>query len=196
MSLLTWVSDELHAVTGMSDKTIAAFFLELAATAKDQGDLLQKIRDTQTIDVDAKVEAFAANLLQRVPRKIPANSAGQDRQKINREKEEQAREMAQKKYQMLVSSEDEEAEALSVKVKKAKKAKKTKKKRTKSEDEGKYGHYSCLAKYRYGSLCNGKTNDWKENIHTLVQIKIEAKKLFKYLILSMFKVKFHDYCGP
>ncbi|TRY67582.1 hypothetical protein TCAL_05513 [Tigriopus californicus] len=142
MSLLTWVSDELHSVTGMSDKTIAAFFLELAATAQTSQELLQKIRDTQTIDVDPKVEVFAANLFQRVPRQATGKSAAQDRLRANREKEEEAREMAQKKYQM-VSSEEETDEGLQVKIRKVKKAKKAKKKREKAdrpESEDEFDH--------------------------------------------------------
>jgi hypothetical protein len=69
-SLLTWVCDELHEVTGMSDRSVAEFLLQMARKSRDVDDLMGRLRDTGAIDVDgdAKVNNFARQLFQRVPK--------------------------------------------------------------------------------------------------------------------------------
>lgn len=89
--LLTWVSDELHSVTGISDKTIANFFIGLAEKSTSPDDLLEKIRKTETLDIDDKVSTFAKSLYDKVPRaSSTSGSASKQRQSENRAKEQAA----------------------------------------------------------------------------------------------------------
>ena len=97
MSLATWVSDELHDVTGMSDRNLAGkfrttntdvelytqhhsyvymykknlfrmfldFFIGLAKKSKSADNLIDKIRDTEALDISDRVKTFATQLYER-----------------------------------------------------------------------------------------------------------------------------------
>lgn len=65
-SLDVWVNDELHNILGISDKYIGQFFINLAAKSSSADELVQKIRDTGTIDVDSSIESFASQLWNKV----------------------------------------------------------------------------------------------------------------------------------
>ena len=96
---------------------------------------VRRIRETDTLDIDAKVTTFAASLFDKVPRATSSGGAEKRRQE-NRAKEQKALESQNKRY-ALVESDDEET-SLKIQPKKVKKSKKEKRKRTsdhESEDE-------------------------------------------------------------
>ena len=51
----SWVTDKLHELVGISDRSIAEFMVGLCKKSKSPSEFLEKIRDTGTIDVDDKV---------------------------------------------------------------------------------------------------------------------------------------------
>ena len=53
--LNSWVSDKLHELVGISDRSIAEFMVGLCKKSKSPSEFVEKIRDTGTIDVDDKV---------------------------------------------------------------------------------------------------------------------------------------------
>ena len=53
--LNSWVSDKLHELVGISDRSIAEFMVGLCKKSKSPSEFVEKIRDTGTIDVDEKV---------------------------------------------------------------------------------------------------------------------------------------------
>ena len=56
---LTWVSDKLHELVGISDKSIAEFILGLCSQSKSPADFIQKIKDTDCIDINDQVRGFS-----------------------------------------------------------------------------------------------------------------------------------------
>jgi pre-mRNA-splicing factor ATP-dependent RNA helicase DHX16 len=134
--LITWVSDQLHQLSGISDQTIADFLIGLARKSASPKDLVDKIRETETIDITPKVEAFAAELLGRLPKKEAAKSKGEVQRDENRAKEARAEKtrIENQQYQML-ESEDDEEQSMGKPSKKVKKAKKKKKKKEREESE-------------------------------------------------------------
>ena len=108
-SLRTWVSDQLHDVAGISDPTIADFFVCLAKKSESGADLVTKIEQTDTLSIDSKVRTFANALFDRIPKSSIAGkemTVGQKRSIENREKEKAARQMEQqnKSYGLVLSS--------------------------------------------------------------------------------------------
>ncbi|GFR75215.1 pre-mRNA-splicing factor ATP-dependent RNA helicase PRP16 [Elysia marginata] len=65
----TWVNDKLHDILGISDKYIGQFFIGLASKSDSAAELVQRIKDTGTVDVDEELAAFANELFQKVPHK-------------------------------------------------------------------------------------------------------------------------------
>lgn len=61
-----WVSDKLHDILGMSDRTMAEYFVALAKKSSSADGLIDKIKDTGTIEVDSNVISFARELFERV----------------------------------------------------------------------------------------------------------------------------------
>ena len=53
MSDLEWVKDQLHAVLGLSDHHAGEFLLSMARKSTDTDDLLERIRDTDTLDTNS-----------------------------------------------------------------------------------------------------------------------------------------------
>ena len=127
---LTYVSDKLHELVGISDRSIAEFILGLCTQSKTPADFIDKIKATGCIDINDKVSLFATDLFGRVPREL---SAGEKKRAENRRKEEQAL-MEQKKnkgFKMVDFEEDE----LSIKPKKKKSKKKKEDKRNDEDDD-------------------------------------------------------------
>lgn len=60
------MSDKLHDILGMSDRTMAEYFVALAKKSSSVDALIDKIRDTGTIEVDSNVSSFARELFERV----------------------------------------------------------------------------------------------------------------------------------
>ena len=127
---LTYVSDKLHELVGISDRSIAEFILGLCTQSKTPADFIDKIKATGCIDINDKVSLFATDLFGRVPREL---SAGEKKRAENRRKEEQAL-LEQKKnkgFKMVDFEEDE----LSIKPKKKKSKKKKEDKRNDDDDD-------------------------------------------------------------
>lgn len=114
----------------MSDRTIAQFFIELAQKSRSKDDLVEKIKKTETLNVDGKVADFAGRLFDRVGSRT-TESAGDRRRAEARAKEAKAKAIEQKnkQFQLLVSSDEDEP------VQKKKKKKRKKKEESESEDE-------------------------------------------------------------
>jgi len=117
---LTWVSDKLHELVGISDKSIAEFILGLCSHSKSPADFIQKIKDTDCIDINDQVSLFATELYGKIPREM---SAGEKKRMENRRREEEAinQRKKNKEFKMVDFEEEEE---LSIKPKKKKKKKK------------------------------------------------------------------------
>ena len=78
---LTWVSDRLHDMLNISDKNIAEFLLGLCRKSSTPDAFLDKIRETETIDINDSVKSFANELWSKVPREM---TAGEKRKLENR----------------------------------------------------------------------------------------------------------------
>ena len=65
-SLEVWVSDKLYDILGLSDKYVPQFLISLASKSSSPSDLVEKIRKTDTIEVEDKIIAFAQELWDRV----------------------------------------------------------------------------------------------------------------------------------
>ena len=102
MSLRSWVDDQLHAVLGLSDKYVSQFLIELAQRSTSADQLVDKIRDTGTIDVDDRVAAFARQLHGRVPRAAAAAPS-------QRAREAALAEVYRRNQQYRLLSDDEDA---------------------------------------------------------------------------------------
>jgi hypothetical protein len=86
--LLTWVKDQLHDLLDISDRSIAEFLVGLCRKSDSPETFLEKIRETETIDINESVASFSRELWVRVPRQI---SAGEQRRLENRRLEEEQR---------------------------------------------------------------------------------------------------------
>ncbi|KAK2143518.1 hypothetical protein LSH36_834g00067 [Paralvinella palmiformis] len=70
MSMLErWVGDRLHDILGISDKYISQFFVALAAKAVSPDDFVERLKNTNTVDVDQTLTTFAKELFTKVPHK-------------------------------------------------------------------------------------------------------------------------------
>ena len=63
--IVSWVSERLHEILGLSDRQIAEFMIELARKSKSSRDLTKKLQKSGTIEVNSDVEGFAAELWSR-----------------------------------------------------------------------------------------------------------------------------------
>jgi hypothetical protein len=45
-NIAAWVSDQLHSLLGMSDATTEKFLISMAKQAKSEGDILDRLLDT------------------------------------------------------------------------------------------------------------------------------------------------------
>nr|XP_054769577.1 pre-mRNA-splicing factor ATP-dependent RNA helicase DHX16-like [Lytechinus pictus] len=117
-----WVKDELYDVLGISDRYIAEFLVGLAKRASSSSDLVQRIRQTGTIDISDGVVRFAGELFNKIPRKQQAINP-------NRLKEKQAIEQELKNRSYKLLSDDEEEEEQLVRIVREKRQKTTGKKR-------------------------------------------------------------------
>lgn len=62
----TWVSDRLHDILGMSDKHIAKYMVGLAQKSTTKQDLIEKLKNTGTVDVDESMVSFLNELHEKV----------------------------------------------------------------------------------------------------------------------------------
>ena len=100
--LVTWVSDSLHDVLGLSDRHTAEFLISLAQKASSEDTFVKKLRDTGALTVNEKISTFATELWRKVPHKtVNRYQASRDR-----EKAAVAERQKNRAYQLL--SDDEE----------------------------------------------------------------------------------------
>lgn len=103
MAVLTWVSDKLHDILGISDKFTAEFLIGLAKKSTTEDAFLEKLKSTGAIAINDSVTAFAAELWGRVP-----HDNKKDPYKANREREKAAylQQQKNKSYRLLLEDDD------------------------------------------------------------------------------------------
>ncbi|CAL1534296.1 unnamed protein product [Lymnaea stagnalis] len=105
LSTETWVNDKLHDILGISDKYIAQYFVGLAAKSESPGELVQRLQETGTVDVDENLVVFAKELFDKVPHKQKKEKTlSVEQQKIIELEEKN------KNYQLLDEDDDDESE--------------------------------------------------------------------------------------
>ena len=166
----------MHSLSGISDHTIADYLISLAKKSSSASELMDKIRDTDTIDVTPRVEVFAAELMAKIPR-TTGKSAGQMRKEENRAREVEAERVRRQNasYKMLSEDEGDEAEGPAIK---PKKVKKKKKKREKDKDKGSdddMDEFERMEKERLQDL--KERDEWAKR---LVEKDEEKRKTRKY----------------
>ncbi|QQP54424.1 Putative premRNAsplicing factor ATPdependent RNA helicase DHX16like, partial [Caligus rogercresseyi] len=130
-SPLNWIRDELHRVSGISDVSIAEFFLDLSSKSSSESDLNDRIAQTETLEVnDPLVREFISGLWSKCPRKGP--SEGTKRRLEARAREASAREETSRNAAYEILSDDNESRDHHHKKRKKKKKKAVKD----SEEEG------------------------------------------------------------
>ncbi|XP_070177312.1 pre-mRNA-splicing factor ATP-dependent RNA helicase DHX16-like isoform X2 [Littorina saxatilis] len=87
-----WVNDKLFDILGISDKYIAQYMIGLASKAESSEDFVEKLKATQTVEVDNNVVVFARELFQRVPhkRKAVREMTSDQREQIELEQKNQS----------------------------------------------------------------------------------------------------------
>ncbi|ELT93001.1 hypothetical protein CAPTEDRAFT_48421, partial [Capitella teleta] len=65
-----WVGDKLHEILGISDRTIAEYFVGMAKKSSSPQDLVEGLKKTGTVDIDATMKSFANELWGKVPHKL------------------------------------------------------------------------------------------------------------------------------
>ena len=123
--LTNWVNDELHSILGLSDKYVAQFLVGLANKAKSSDDLLRRIRETETVEVNDAVAAFSNRLYDKIPRKEATPTSGGKAAPSAAVLKQWELQKKNDTYQMLEDTDDEDEEV--PKKKKMKKEKKEKK---------------------------------------------------------------------
>lgn len=133
-ALERWVLEELHTVLGLSKRHVAQFLIGTAQRCASAEEFVQRLRDTDTLDLDGPARDFALRLWSKVPRKAAV-------EKPARAAEREARALLEKNrsYRLLEDSEDSSGEiagrAGSSPQKKRRKRKHLRKKRQEEEEE-------------------------------------------------------------
>ncbi|CAJ0956032.1 unnamed protein product, partial [Mesorhabditis belari] len=129
MSVDQWVSDELHSLVGMSDRTMTQFVIALAKKSTGAEDLIDKLRDNEAVsDITPAVRVFASELYNRVPHAAPRQAP---KPKGPSEAERRVLEMNRLNARMTSLVEDED----DFHSKKASKREKHSRRRTHSDEE-------------------------------------------------------------
>ncbi|XP_044794256.2 pre-mRNA-splicing factor ATP-dependent RNA helicase DHX16 isoform X2 [Bubalus bubalis] len=129
-----WVQDELHSVLGLSERHVAQFLIGTAQRCASAEEFVQRLRDTDTLDLSGPARDFALRLWNKVPRKAVV-------EKPARAAEREARALLEKNrsYMLLEDSEDSSEETVgragSSVQKKRKKRKHLRKKREEEEED-------------------------------------------------------------
>merc|ERR1712226_1224332 len=114
---LSWCKTRLFDVMGMSDATVAEYFLEMAKTSKSSKNLLQRVAQSGMVDIDEKFKPFADELFARVGKAPKVKGPSQ--------LEIDTAIMKSKKYDLV--DEDDESDDEPTRAKKSKKSKKASK---------------------------------------------------------------------
>ncbi|XP_059558127.1 pre-mRNA-splicing factor ATP-dependent RNA helicase DHX16 isoform X1 [Myotis daubentonii] len=133
-ALERWVQDELHAVLGLSERHVAQFLIGTARRCGSAEEFVQRLRDTDTLDLGGPARDFALRLWSKVPREAAV-------EKPARAAEREARALLEKNrsYTLLEDSEESSEESVgragSRLQKKRKRRKHLRKKRQEEEEE-------------------------------------------------------------
>ena len=85
-------------MAGISDNTIADFIIGLAKKSKSSDDFIDKIRETETLEITNALSNFANQLYQKIPRG-GAPTIGEKRKMEARAKEQAAVQLAARNRQ-------------------------------------------------------------------------------------------------
>nr|AAH46781.1 Dhx16 protein [Mus musculus] len=98
-----WVQEELHSVLGLSERHVAQFLIGTAQRCASAEEFVQRLRDTDTLDLGGPARDFALKLWSKVPRKAVV-------EKPARAAEREARALLEKNrsYKLLEDSESGE----------------------------------------------------------------------------------------
>lgn len=66
--IVSWVSDRLHEIVGLSDRQVAEYITELAKRSVSKKELLGKLQSVGALSMGAAVETFACELWNKFPR--------------------------------------------------------------------------------------------------------------------------------
>lgn len=61
-----WVQDELHSVLGLSERHVAQFLIGTAQRCVSAEEFVQRLRDTDTLDLSGPARDFALRLWNKV----------------------------------------------------------------------------------------------------------------------------------
>ena len=67
--VISWVSDQLHAILGLSDRFVAEYMVGLAKKSSSPEAFENKLLETKTITVNQSVRTFISELWNKVPHK-------------------------------------------------------------------------------------------------------------------------------
>ena len=68
IQIVSWVSDRLHEIVGLSDRQVAEYITELAKRSPSKEELLGKLQSVGALSMGAAVETFACELWNKFPR--------------------------------------------------------------------------------------------------------------------------------
>ncbi|MBV99006.1 putative pre-mRNA-splicing factor ATP-dependent RNA helicase DHX16, partial [Eschrichtius robustus] len=102
-----WVQDELHSVLGLSERHVAQFLIGTAQRCASAEEFVQRLRDTDTLDLSGPARDFVLRLWNKVPRKAVV-------EKPARAAEREARALLEKNrsYRLLEDSEESSEETV------------------------------------------------------------------------------------
>lgn len=75
-ALERWVQDELHAVLGLSERHVAQFLIGTARRCGSAEEFVQRLRDTDTLDLGGPARDFALRLWSKVSAAAGRGAAG------------------------------------------------------------------------------------------------------------------------
>lgn len=102
-NIVSWVSDRLHGILGLSDRYTAEFLVELARKSNSTDKFVQKLKDTGALEVNQPVEAFARELWGRLPQKAAAEKPARVK-----EREALLQQQRNRRYKLLSDSDGED----------------------------------------------------------------------------------------
>lgn len=65
--IVSWVTDRLHEIVGLSDRQVAEYIIELARRSKSFEELTKKLQSTGAIKISPSVETFVGELWKKFP---------------------------------------------------------------------------------------------------------------------------------
>ena len=101
--ILQWVSDQLHEILGLSDRSTAEFIVSKAKKCTSEEHFLNELKETGAIKINNSVVSFVSELWGKVPHKKKV-----DTYKASRDKEREAILQQQKNKSYKLLSDDDE----------------------------------------------------------------------------------------